>query len=209
MLPDGCADILLDLGDGSASVVGPMTAPLVVAGDRIPEMLGVRFRPGRAAALLRTPLHELTDLRVPLQDVARFRIETEGTVEERIAALERELVRRAAEAESDRRIDAAVAAIVRTGGAMSIDVLAREIGVTRQHLRRAFLTHVGVPPKTFSRVMRFRRVLDAAGSERRPSWAALAADLGYTDQSHLIAEFRELAGTTPVPFFLSDQPGGP
>lgn len=31
----------------------------------------------------------------------------------------------------------------------------------------------------------------------------MAAELGYFDQSHLIAEFREFAGETPVPFFLS------
>ena len=29
------------------------------------------------------------------------------------------------------------------------------------------------------------------------SWAQVADDLGYADQSHLIAEFRELAGLTP------------
>ena len=33
--------------------------------------------------------------------------------------------------------------------------------------------------------------------------ADLASQLGYFDQSHLIAEFREFAGDTPVPFFLS------
>jgi len=31
-----------------------------------------------------------------------------------------------------------------------------------------------------------------------PNWAALAAELGYYDQSHLIAEFRSLAGVTPA-----------
>lgn len=201
VVPDGCADIIFDGGDGSVSLVGPMTAPVIIAGERQPEMLGIRFRPGRAAALLRTPLHELVDLRVPLADVAPIRLEADGSLEQRIAALERDLARRAASSLVDRRIDAAVMRMTR--GDISIDALARELGVTRQHLRRAFLTHVGLSPKTFARVMRFRRVLQLAARERRPSWSALAVDLGYSDQSHLIADFRELAGTTPVPFFLS------
>ncbi|HEU4523047.1 MAG TPA: DUF6597 domain-containing transcriptional factor, partial [Thermoanaerobaculia bacterium] len=51
ILPDGSADIVFDLGGGpgplsEAFVVGAMTRPLVVAGPA-PEMLGIRFRPGR------------------------------------------------------------------------------------------------------------------------------------------------------------------
>ena len=30
------------------------------------------------------------------------------------------------------------------------------------------------------------------------SWAAVAADLGFADQAHLIREFSALAGLTPV-----------
>jgi methylphosphotriester-DNA--protein-cysteine methyltransferase len=63
-----------------------------------------------------------------------------------------------------------------------------------------------VSPKTLARVVRFERLLCAARRGRR-DWASLAADLGYFDQAHLIADFRELAGTTPVPFFQS--PGAP
>lgn len=198
VLPDGCADLLVDIATGALSIVGAMTVPVVIHGAQ-PEMLGIRFKPGRAAALLRMPLHELTDLRVDCVDDT---LQPEGdTLPEWIASLERQLTHRAAQASADPRIDAAVMRISR--GAVSIDDLARELNVTRQHLRRAFLAQVGVTPKTFARVMRFRRLLRSAGSERRPSWAALAADLGYSDQSHLIAEFSEFAGTTPVPFFLS------
>jgi len=51
-------------------------------------------------------------------------------------------------------------------------------------------------------VMRFRRAITLARGGRE-GWADLAAELGYFDQSHMIAEFREFAGDTPVPFFLS------
>ncbi|MGZ7079073.1 MAG: helix-turn-helix domain-containing protein, partial [Thermoanaerobaculia bacterium] len=66
---------------------------------------------------------------------------------------------------------------------------------------------VGVSPKMFARVVRFRRVLREIAAPA-VDWSDVALSAGYFDQSHLIADFRQFAGTTPVPFFLSrDRPG--
>ena len=83
--------------------------------------------------------------------------------------------------------------------------MASQVNVTRQHLARLFAQEVGVSPKRFAKIVRFRFAL-RLGS-RKP-WADVAAALGYSDQSHLIADFREFSGTTPVPFFLSADRGG-
>lgn len=190
VIPDGCADVIFD-GD-AAMVVGPMTRPLNTRSA--PGMFGIRFRPGRAALALRAPLTEVTDASVPLRDVVkRFPRITIENADEAMRKL-------FADANPDRRVDAAVDRIIRSGGRASIDSVATAAGVSRQHLARAFAYHVGVSPKTFARVMRFRRALTLGA---RLGGAGAAAELGYFDQSHLIAEFREFAGTTPVPFFLS------
>jgi AraC-like DNA-binding protein len=196
VLPDGCADVVF--AEGAALAVGAMTAPLVLTETRAPAMLGVRFRPGRA--LLGVPLSEITDQRVPLDELRELgaRVGDAATVERQLEIVESMLLRRAGDA--DARIDRAVSLLAR---GISIERVATELGVTRQHLRRRFLERVGVGPKTFARVARFRRVLDAARLGRRPEWAGIAAELGYADQSHLIAEFREFSGSTPVPFLLS------
>jgi AraC-like DNA-binding protein len=187
VLPDGCADLVFDLTEGEAMVVGTMTKPLVLPPlDR--RFFGVRFRPGRAAAFLRLPLAEITDARVPLQDVWKS-----WSGELSIPAIESELIRRL-RPDRDARVDAAIERIA--AGAGRVDDIARDIGISRQHLARQFQHHVGVSPKTFARVMRFRRLL----ADERDDWTARAARHGYYDQSHLIADFRELAGTTPGAF---------
>ncbi|HEX2834009.1 MAG TPA: helix-turn-helix domain-containing protein [Thermoanaerobaculia bacterium] len=192
VLPDGCADLVFDLSAGEADVVGTMTRPLIITGDTPANYFGVRFRPGRAAAFLRIPLAELTDARVSLHDVWRgFRGEWS------IASLETELLKRL-DPDRDRRVDYAIERIVHSGGAVRVDAVADEAGISRQHLARQFRHHVGVSPKMLARVMRFRGVVDAVG--READWADLAAKFGYYDQSHLIADFRELAGTTPNAF---------
>ena len=194
VLPDGCADIVFG-SDGTAMVVGTMTRPLDTVAT--PGMFGIRFRPGRAAIAIGAPLTEVTDVRVPLGDVTKC---FPAMDPERIETVEEALRKLFANKKSDRRVDTAVDVILRSGGRATIDRIAAAAGVSRQHLARAFAYHVGVSPKTFARVIRFRRSLAAIG---RRNWAELAVELGYFDQSHLIADFREFAGETPVPFFLS------
>jgi AraC-like DNA-binding protein len=63
---------------------------------------------------------------------------------------------------------------------------------------------VGVSPKQFARIVRFQRALRVA--KHGASWSTVATEAGYYDQAHLIAEFRELAGTTPAAFLRA---GGP
>lgn len=101
---------------------------------------------------------------------------------------------------------AAVERITARGGRIDVARLAASLGVTRQHLARRFAAHVGVPPKTFCRVARLWSVLRST-AVGRVSWAALAADLGYSDQSHLVAEFRSLTGVTPSRWIAARQPG--
>jgi AraC-like DNA-binding protein len=91
---------------------------------------------------------------------------------------------------------AAVERIVAHRGRIDISRLAATLGVTRQHLARRFAAHVGVTPKMLCRVVRLGQVLHSSRNGR-VNWAALAADLGYSDQSHLVSEFRSLIGLTP------------
>lgn len=187
VLPDGCADLVFDLDAGESMAVGTMTRPLLVSGAG--RFLGVRFHPGRAAAFLRIPLAEITDARVPLLDLVD---------DFDLARLEDVLIQRLIAAPPpDPRVDHAVQRILATGGTARIDDLAREANLSRQRLARRFADHVGITPKTFARVTRFRRVIDATHGASAVDWADVALTHGYYDQAHLISEFRELAGITP------------
>ena len=80
---------------------------------------------------------------------------------------------------------------------MSVRKLAEAAGVSRQHLSRVFREVIGVSPKRYCRLARFHAGLAYAGAGAGVQWAEVAADLGYADQSHMIAEFRELSSLTP------------
>ena len=81
-----------------------------------------------------------------------------------------------------------------------MNAVAVDLRVSERHLRRVFRETVGVSPKAFVRLARFRRALRAARHDDHASWASIAASTGYYDQAHLIAEFRAIAGVTPRAF---------
>ena len=74
-------------------------------------------------------------------------------------------------------------------------------GVTARTLQRMFAEHAGVTPTW---VIRRYRLLEAAEQARlhgdEVSWSGLAADLGYSDQAHLVRDFRAHLGTTPAAY---------
>ena len=79
-----------------------------------------------------------------------------------------------------------------------LSIVADELGVSERHLRRVFLETVGLGPKAFARLARFRRAVRIARAAKgEQAWAEIASATGYYDQAHLIAEFRDIAGTTP------------
>lgn len=94
-----------------------------------------------------------------------------------------------------------------TGGQIRITELAAELGCSRRYLLTRFREQVGLPPKTVARLLRFADVRHRI--ERDPGgWADIAFAAGYADQSHLVREFQQLAGTTPTDFVARLMPGG-
>jgi AraC-like DNA-binding protein len=210
VFPDGCLDIVV--GPQGAIVVGAMTRPIVVPPAAGAGLLGVRFRPGMATAFLALPAAALTDDIAPLEAIWADGAEVADYVGTAVGAdqamgrlAERLIARLPRLAAVPPDLLAAVEQIVARGGRIDISRLAPALGVTRQHLARRFAAHVGVTPKMLCRVVRLWRVLRSPQSGR-VNWAALAADLGYSDQSHLVSEFRSLTGLTPSGW-IAGRPG--
>ena len=86
-------------------------------------------------------------------------------------------------------------------GRVAVAKLAEELGWSRKRLVARFQEEVGLPPKALARLLRFEHARELGSQADRPSWAEIAFECGYYDQSHLINEFRAVTGRTPVTFF--------
>lgn len=209
VLPDGCIDILLQgtIASGlSARVVGTMTRPLIVPSGGPSYSLGVRFKPGAMTALFDMDAGELTDRQEGLLELDQsfaseleHRVNDQRSLDAQCACVQDALLQRLAQRTSrvDPYVRAVVARIQERRGDVRIEELSQYAGVTRQHLSRLFLRHVGLPTKAFARMVRFRAALQQARERPDQSWVGLAAEFGYADQSHLIAEFSALGGQSP------------
>jgi AraC-like DNA-binding protein len=200
ILPDGCIDVLLDLRRRTATVVGAMTQSRLVDTAAEPGLAAVRFRPGGAVPFLRTTAYHLTDQIVDVGELGLDWLPEPGfnSPAHGVQALEQALLRRL---DRVRPPDPLVAFAVKAlfgPTPPSVDGLARRIGWTRQHLRRALRDHVGVGGKTLARVARLHRAVYRLQNQLGWGLAQVADELGYYDQAHMARDFRALAGMPPA-----------
>ena len=89
--------------------------------------------------------------------------------------------------------------LLRPGRTHDVTSLPTELYISESQLRRRLQDATGFAPKVLHRMLRFQGFLALAQRYEQPSreLARLAADAGYTDQSHLTRESANLAGLSP------------
>jgi AraC-like DNA-binding protein len=204
VLPDGCVDIVYSPGTTrDLQVVGTMTRArkfTLVAGQ---IEFGVRFRPAMSQAFLPVPGLDTTDQSIDLSEIwggdARRLVEqvSEAQSPAQCVHLFETHLRNPGDITLVQRL---CAAIVEQTGQVRIDDLAFQAGLSARQLRRLFLEQVGLSPKHFCRVIRFRNSVSRLVQSGHTEWAHMALDCGYYDQAHFINEFREFSGYTPGEF---------
>lgn len=89
----------------------------------------------------------------------------------------------------------------------SIAGIAKDLGVSRQHITRLFEKHICKTPSTFKKIARFRKTLQNRVQNLRAqkNLTSLTYESLFYDQSHLIKDFQSLTGMTPKKFFSGNR----
>ena len=162
ILPDGCVDLVVEATGASAPswVYGTTTGPVSVPIRLGVHYLGIRFKPGQSRHFVALPAKELTDSHAPAPEVLRFALDGiaeqigRGTVFRALdGVLTRTLACRSPQAH---RVDAALQCLTSGQRPVRIGDLAKNLGVSRRHFERIFLDCVGVSPKMFATIQRYR-----------------------------------------------------
>lgn len=186
---------------GPLVLVGPRVEPLKVPTTGGQLTWGVIFHPAGARPLLGLPAGSLRDRHGPLSlFLDPPSLGDWKTAEQGAEGLRRLLRERAATAPApDPTLRRAVERLRATEGDGPVGELASAVGVSPRQLRRLFAREIGLSPKELARVIRLRATASRAVRDGAP-WSDVAAAGGYSDQAHLIHEFRNLLGLTPGAF---------
>lgn len=202
VVPDGSVDVVLVLGASTCrvDVYGTTTRRTELLIEPGSHYLGIRFRPGQGRHFMDIPANELTDAVVPADRQVIPRVVelaesmTSDTVFARLdvmllAHLQRRPPRR-------NRIDDALRHIEQATTPVRVTELAELCCKSPRQFERNFQEVAGMSPKLYSEIVRFRRAC-ALLTRSDLTLAHIAADLGYTDQSHFSHAFARFHGSPP------------
>jgi len=220
VMPDGCVSIVYvwasrvdDSLAGTARwrrlrLVGPSLEARTVPVHDGEVFWGIRFWPGAAGDLLGLSGRQLKDRvldaprAIPKIATALLRaLPVCSTAEEAVRVFDEVLLALTPSVEAlDEAVIAGVKAIVAAKGEIKIGGLAGQLGLSERQFQRRFQGAVGLTPKQFARIRRFRVSMANALEEAPKPWGRVAVERGYADQPHLVREFSQLVGESPTAF---------
>jgi AraC-like DNA-binding protein len=217
LVPHPSVTVLFDLGDETLLVEdgtgrrrrGHVVAGLAPHGARGRGLAGsfaclqVRLSPVLAHAVLGAAA-ELGGAVVALdelwgRDAVRIgeQLRAAGSWDDRFAIAEAALARRL---DAGRAVDPETAfcwrQTVAGRGRARVEGLAAEVGWSRKRLWSRFRSQIGITPKRAAQLVRFDHAAHQLAAGR--SAAAVAAESGYADQSHLHRDVVAFTGATPA-----------
>ncbi len=83
----------------------------------------------------------------------------------------------------------------------NLDFLANQSCLSHKQFERRFVQQVGITPRFYQRMGRFRKAFELKIRNRNVNWLHIAWQLGYTDYQHLVRDCKQFSGNTPNQLF--------
>ncbi|MFW3386269.1 UNVERIFIED_CONTAM: helix-turn-helix domain-containing protein [Kocuria sp. CPCC 205274] len=188
-----------DLLDGSAPVSAPglrsAVAEAMAGADAAGRWARPADPPGRTESVSVPGLRSATAGAVAGADPAGRHLRAAALLADHVRTLAAAVPPSAARdgALANRMVDLLEAGTV----ARSPADLARQLHVSERSLQRLAARFVGMPPQLLLRRRRLQEAAERMRADPAADLGALAAELGFADQSHLTREFRSVLGATP------------
>ena len=206
-IPDGCVDILFDCDSShpKVEVFGTTMEAMDIELMSHHRYFGVRFISGIVPDCLNISAQELVEhhydfLEVLPQANQVFEdIVTSSSFTEQAA-----LFGAFFDNKENRQPSALTAQVLRIicekNGCIRVNDLESLTGYTTRTIQRQFRADMGMSPKAFSQIMRCQSAVYDINHGDNIAFSDMACDLGFSDQSHFLREFKKLVKTTPLDY---------
>lgn len=222
IIPDGICEIIINMadpyqisydGNNYQSMEG---INLFFARDKMTYLIqgrrskaiGIRLKPFSLYMLIGQPLRDFATNTIPLRSILpelnNLLVNLPESQSEAIQALHRILINAL-----DKNLllrsytaEAMYQEIEQKKGVTSIGYLIDHFGISYKACERLFLKHYGVAPKRYVRYRRLHFALNEINrATSKPDFLSIVAKYAFHDQAHLVREFIDLTGVSPLSLY--------
>jgi AraC-like DNA-binding protein len=176
-------------------------------------MITVVLMPGIIYRLTKIPMHELNNKQIELEAIfpeeTRIicrQLNSSSSIEEMIELIENFFATLFSKIEVDETpSDKIIQLLLEKPGRYSLDWIANQACLSARQLERKFRNYVGIPPKLFTRIIRFNKSYELRLKNVDEDWLGIAIACGYYDYQHIAMEYKEFANASPNQFFEEEE----
>jgi AraC-like DNA-binding protein len=226
LLPNGFVEVMFNLGpphrvfEGSSTGLwerswfsGLQERSIFIESLAGTHLVSIRLHPlgatelfGLAAAKAANSIIDLENLLGQNTDALRTALLAAQSPAAHFEILEQFLRHRSASTPVPAFVREAAARIDASHGSLKVAALHKDLDVSRKHLAVSFTRYVGVSAKSYAQIQRFVWTLEQLRNSNDFEWSRLAAEAGYSDQSHLVRDFRRIGAASPTEYLRKFAP---
>lgn len=210
IIPDTCMDIIIHINHTRQTVTGHLSAlfdrPFMVEERKTEEAVttfAIRFHFWAAHLFLNLDFKEAHNHTLDLGMLGADWAELFGSflylgdIRQQIDRIEAFLLKRLLLAGQDPNLFNSIHQIIQTAGSSSVKDICGYCCVSQRQLERIFLKEIGLPLKRMASLVRYQNVWREMVLSPDFNIHDAVYRFGYTDQAHLLKEFRRFHGTSP------------
>ena len=184
-------------------VCGQMTTFRDIISEQSAGLIGIIFQPYSISAILHIASYELTQESFDLIDINKIFLPIENQIRDaanttaRIKIIEDFLLKRISIPNDVHFgiIKESVKNLSIPNHGITVKGIAEKFSLSERQLERIFNDYVGLPPKSYAEIMRFKQSFYLLQSETDLTQISYLS--GYYDQPHFIRTFKKFSGYTP------------
>lgn len=225
IIPDGYPEMIFHYGDSyrinisghwktqhKEIIAGQIRNHFFLENTGVSRMFAIKFQPWALKELFGISMNELTDDVIPFsQKLSQILMEVKEMAisdvpfHKKVKLIEDWFITYM----QDSRIQVSpkhqiVSCLIEHKGRVELTHLQEKFDISERTLERYFKTYIGVPPKFYSRILRFSSIFKLI-DEAQIDWQDIVYQAGYYDQSHFIKNFKEFTGEDPGKYGFSEK----
>lgn len=192
--------------------VGHFDQPYQINIAQDSAFLHVKFKPNGIYPLTKIALTEVLNKEISISDLMCNQMNSvydlmqdQVDILDKIKILESHLLDQYRKCQLHYRLDAGINIVRERKGLITIKELSDLLNTNYKSLDRWFSKNVGLSPKQFTKITRFKNILEELEIDKNPDWMNIVDRYGYHDQAHFIKEFKGFSGLSPTAFIQENQ----